>query len=212
MNQILSSWLWRSNALFQDFLGFLLEIGRLKLLKRSGWIFSGVNAAQTESIADHSFRTAILTLLLCKNLERKGVQINTEQAVTLALLHDVVECFTHDIDRRVINLGGKAMKQGKRNAERIAITRLSQKLGALGYILEDAWKHLETDNSLEVQLMRMCDRIETTIQAFEYVLQGHRVEQFQEFWQEAKTQKEKAPSELVELLDQILVRIKILKL
>jgi len=198
------------NSLFQDFLGFLLEIGRLKLLKRSGWVFSGISAAQAESIADHSFRTALLTLLLCKNLERKGVQINTERAVTLALFHDVVECFTHDIDRRVTNLGGKTMEQGKRNAERKAVTKLSQQLGELGYILEDAWKRLETDESLEVQLVRMCDRIETTIQAFEYVLQGHRVEQFHEFWQEAITQKEKAPSELVELIDQILDRIKTL--
>lgn len=203
-------WIRRSNSLFQDFFGFLLEIGRLKLLKRSGWIFSGVSAAQAESIADHSFRTALLTLFLCKNLERKGVQINTERAVTLALLHDVVECFTHDIDRRVTNLGGKAMEQGKRNAERNAVAKLSQKLGDLGDILEDAWKRLETDESLEVQLIRMCDRIETTIQAFEYVLQGHRVEQFHEFWQEAKIQKEKAPSELVELLDQILDRLKTL--
>lgn len=181
-------------------------------MKRSGWIFSGVNAAQTESIADHSFRTALITLFLCKELERKGVEINTELALTLALLHDVPEAFTHDIDRRVIQLGGETMEQGRHHAERMAIAKLSQNLGNLGDFLKNAWACLEQGTGLEVQIVRMCDRLETTVQALEYVLRGHRVEQFDEFWQDAKVQQESAMREVAGILDQILDRIKKLRL
>jgi 5'-deoxynucleotidase YfbR-like HD superfamily hydrolase len=41
---------------------FLYEMGALKRLPRSGWLIAGV--AAPESIAEHSFRTAILGWLL----------------------------------------------------------------------------------------------------------------------------------------------------
>jgi len=194
--------------MFQGLLEFLLDIGRLKLLKRSGWMYSGVSAAQTESIADHSFRTVLITLFLCKELQNKGVDVDTELALTLAILHDVPEAYTHDIDRRVIQLGGKAMEQGKRQAERMAVTKLSQSIGNLGHVVKDAWALLENDSCLEVQIVRACDRLETTVQALEYVLQGYRAEQFHEFWQDAQVQKEKGMLEVTNILDQILARLK----
>lgn len=194
--------------MLQGFLDFLLNIGRLKLLKRSGWMFSGVSAAQTESIADHSFRTALITLFLCKELQNKGIDVNTELALTLALLHDVPEAFTHDIDRRVIQLGGEAMEQGKRQAERMAVTKLSQGIGTLGDVLKDTWDLFENDDCLEVQLVRACDRLETTVQALEYVLQGYRVEQFHDYWQDVKAQQEKSLPEVINLLVQISDRLK----
>ena len=104
------------------------------------------------------------------------------------------------------------MEQGKRHAERMAVAKLSRKVGELGDILEEAWTLVETDGSLEVQIVRTCDRLETTVQAMEYVLQGYRVEQFHEFWQDAKAQKEQVMREntmceLAGIFDQILERI-----
>ncbi len=138
----------------------------------------------------------------------KGVKVNTERALTLALLHDVPEALTHDIDRRVVKLGGKPMKLGKRQVERNAVTKLSQTAGILGNILEEAWTLLESDNSLEAQIVHACDRLETSVQALEYVLQGYRPEQFNEFWDAAKAQKEGAMDEIVQILNPLLDRIK----
>src|SRR6266508_2806901 len=41
---------------------FLYEMGLLKRYKRSGWLIAGVN--NPESIAEHSFRTAVIGYLL----------------------------------------------------------------------------------------------------------------------------------------------------
>lgn len=41
---------------------FLLEVGKLKRAKRTGWVLKGIK--NSESIADHVFRTIILLQLL----------------------------------------------------------------------------------------------------------------------------------------------------
>ena len=40
---------------------YLFELGQLKRVKRSGWWVAGVD--QPESVADHSFRCAALSLI-----------------------------------------------------------------------------------------------------------------------------------------------------
>ncbi|WP_367883306.1 HD domain-containing protein [Thermococcus peptonophilus] len=41
--------------------GLFVELGNLKKLKRTGWVLRG-GVSNPESIADHSFRTALITL------------------------------------------------------------------------------------------------------------------------------------------------------
>ena len=50
-----------------------------------------------ESVAEHSFYTAYLVSLLCHFAKQAGEQVNTERALTMALLHDIEETFSGDI-------------------------------------------------------------------------------------------------------------------
>ena len=79
--------------LFVDPIGlieFISEVGRLKRLPRTGWVESGV--PDPESVADHSFRVALLTLVLA---DLKG--LDALKAVRMALIHDLGEAETGDL-------------------------------------------------------------------------------------------------------------------
>ncbi|MCP6726501.1 MAG: HD domain-containing protein [Patescibacteria group bacterium] len=50
-----------------------------------------------ESVAEHSFYTAYITAILCRLLKEEEVEINTEKAISMALVHDAEEMFSGDI-------------------------------------------------------------------------------------------------------------------
>lgn len=68
----------------------ILASGKLKQIRRSGWIKkAGISGA--ESVADHSFRMAVLGMMLG---EEAG--LNTQKVVRMCLLHDLAESVIGD--------------------------------------------------------------------------------------------------------------------
>lgn len=70
---------------------FLFEIATLKRLKRTGWQILGDN---NESIAEHSFVTAIIAYSIATELAA-----TVEKVLLMSLFHDVEETRTGDIYR-----------------------------------------------------------------------------------------------------------------
>jgi putative hydrolases of HD superfamily len=69
---------------------FLYEMGLLKRYKRTGWLVAGVD--NPESIAEHSFRTAIIGYLLAL---MEGA--DPHKTATLCLFHDSQESRIGDV-------------------------------------------------------------------------------------------------------------------
>lgn len=63
---------------------FFFEAGELKRVKRSGWWTAGIK--DPESVAEHSYRTAIIAFVLAK---MEGLDAN--KLCTAALFHDLRE-------------------------------------------------------------------------------------------------------------------------
>src|SRR5437870_2233242 len=63
--------------------------GGLKLVRRKGWVDRGVEDA--ESVADHSYRVALLAWLLAR---RRG--LDAGHAALIALVHDLAEAEVGD--------------------------------------------------------------------------------------------------------------------
>ena len=70
---------------------FLFEAGMLKRTPRSGWQFLG---SGSESVADHTFRTALISFALA----RLDGTVDAERVVLLALVHDLPEARTGDLN------------------------------------------------------------------------------------------------------------------
>lgn len=163
---------------WDNLLDFLGQAGRLKRLRRKGWVDRGV--VEPESVADHSYRLALLTLLAGSLIP--GLDVS--RAVVLALVHDLPEALAGDwtpFDRDLEAGVDPALlfrsppryhpefEAEKTARERAALRQMVAGLpDALARLLSQAWEEYETRVTPEARLVRQLDKVETALQAVEY--------------------------------------------
>ena len=97
-----------------DIAKYLYEMGYLKQVKRAGWGMLGI--PQLESVAEHSFRTAILGYILASL-----AGADPERTATMCLFHDTAEARTGDLHR-------VARRYNNGNGEELALNEQVQRL------------------------------------------------------------------------------------
>src|SRR5437764_6617639 len=139
--------------------GYLFEMGLLKRAKRTGWWIAGVK--DPETIAEHSFRTAILGTMLAV---MEGA--DPSRVAVLCLFHDTQETRTGDIPhigRRYLT----AADNEAVTADQVARCPpdVAQTIGAI--VAE-----YEQGETIESVVAHDADKLECLIQAVEYREQG----------------------------------------
>jgi 5'-deoxynucleotidase YfbR-like HD superfamily hydrolase len=139
---------------------FLYEMGLLKRYKRTGWMIAGID--NPESIAEHSFRTAIIGYLL-------AVMEGADPAKTaaLCLFHDTQETRIGDVPSV-----GKAYVVTAPNPE-VTADQVAGFPAAASQAVRELVEEYEARQSLEARLAKDADKLECLIQAREYQAQGH---------------------------------------
>ena len=138
----------------EDIIELLHKIGKLKDLKRTGWVLRKV--PNPESVADHSFRTSIMALLLADKLK-----LDNNKCVQMALIHDISESLAGDITPH-----DKITEDEKHNLEKKAIQSLFKDVN--GNNIMELWNEYEEKKSPEAKFIYELDKIEMLLQAFEY--------------------------------------------
>jgi putative hydrolase of HD superfamily len=155
----------------RDLLRFFHLAGRLKDTPRAGWALRGVE--RPESVADHSWRTALLALVLAR---RADPPLDRERAVALALVHDLAEALVGDITP----YDGVSADE-KHRREREAMARLAELAGDGGLLA--LWEEYDAGTTPEARFVRELDKLETALQAAEYEeREGFDPARLQEFW------------------------------
>jgi putative hydrolase of HD superfamily len=140
-------------------LQLLFDAHRLKHIPRTGWAMRGVTGA--ESVADHSFGVAFISLVLAEVLDQP---LDRAKLVTIALLHDLAESVIGDMPTPATM---HFPPGAKRDAE----------MQALGDLLHDVpgtehwhtwWQEFRDGTSVEGRLVRDADRLDMLIQAHVY--------------------------------------------
>lgn len=154
----------------------------LKQLPRTGWLLAGVNPV--ESVADHSFGVALLTLLLAQVIngdpaaEGLSWPLSTERALQLALIHDLAESQLTDLPKRTTALIGADFKRG---AEEQAMRGLLHSMpGGDDYLA--LWMEYDSASTPEARLVKDADKLEMVHQALRYEARGQA--NLDEFWQD----------------------------
>ena len=151
----------------------LLETMTLKWMPRTGWVMRGVPGA--ESVAEHSFGVAIVSLALADALADKALDLN--KVLVMALLHDLAEVRLTDLPITAARLVPEEVKS---QAESAAIEDLLAPLPAAGR-WQALWREFEDRSSPEGRLVRDADKLEMMIQCLRYEQAGRRG--LDEFWQ-----------------------------
>ncbi len=163
-------------------LELFLELGNLKRLPRTGWLLRGI--PNPESVAEHSYRVALITMFLADELKARGVEIDVERALKIALLHDVGEARITDIPMPAQKYFDKAEGEVKALQDMLKVTGREKEYLSL-------FREYEEELTLEGKLVEFADRFEMLLQAFEYENAGFS--NLDEFW---KTVEKLRKSEL----------------
>jgi putative hydrolase of HD superfamily len=153
-------------------LQLLLDAHRLKRMPRTGWLMRGVAGA--ESVADHSFGVAFISLILAEMVNQP---LDKAKLLTIALLHDLPESVVGDLPTPA---AAHFPPGAKRKAEIKALDKLLRKLPCAAH-WQAWWQEFEDGISIEGQLVRDADRLDMLIQAHVYEqTTGNRW--LEEFW------------------------------
>ena len=164
---------------------FLHRIGRLKGLPRTGWLHREVPVTEVESVADHSFRTALLAWLAAV----ADTSLDRERVLKLALTHDLAEALAGDptpydpaglpasndvearrtfLNRRLVR--SDARREAKRAAEAAAMVNLTADLPPpLSAELTALWAELDEGTTAEARFVKQADKLEAYLQSREYL-------------------------------------------
>ena len=167
----------------EELLSFFIEVGKLKKMPRMGWVINQIK--NPESIAEHVFRTAIMSWILG---EKKG-GLNTEKLLKMALIHDLCEIYAGDITPydSVLPKDKKKLKElmktwprfptskkreialQKHKKEDKALEKLISKLPPhFKKEIKNLWLDYEKGLTPEGKFFRQADRMENFLQALEY--------------------------------------------
>ncbi|HEV3468545.1 MAG TPA: HD domain-containing protein [Pyrinomonadaceae bacterium] len=161
-------------------LSVLLELQRLKRLDRAGWVLRGLPPG-AESVAAHSYGVALTAMLLADEVASRGVRVDAERVLRLALLHDLQETRTGDLPRTVAEYYGR---EARRRAERAAFDDVMRPLGAArASVYAELHEDYEERGSLEARLVKAADIIDLLAQALMFERAGARG--LGEFWEGA---------------------------
>jgi len=163
---------------------FFSEVGKLKTMARQGWVIRGVK--NPESIAEHTFRAAIMAWVLA---DKKKYKLNLGKVIKMALIHDLCEVYAGDTTPYDSILPKNKKKRqellktwprfSEKEKIKLAEAKYRKENAGLDKLINDLplklkqeikslWLDYERGSSPEGRFFRHADRIETFLQAAEY--------------------------------------------
>jgi putative hydrolase of HD superfamily len=151
---------------------FIKIVGKLKKLPRTGWLKSEIE--KPESVAEHSFRTAVIAMILA---DLRGQ--DTQKSMRMALLHDLAEVEIGDLTPE--QRGRSELYAQHEDEAMINILSTLPKFLAERYL--KLWKEYHGMASPEAETVNHADKIEMMLQAIDYEESGIAPYKLDRFWQ-----------------------------
>ena len=167
-----------------DLAAVLRTVQELKRVKRTGWIDRGVPIAEVESVADHSYFTALIAWMASIDDPR----LDSDRVLKLAIIHDLAESIVGDAPpyeahevpdrsdtdalRAFFNVRHQRSPEGataKRAGEHDAFLRLTQGMpSGTRSEFSSLWAEYEGQSTPEARFVKDVDRLEAYLQALHY--------------------------------------------
>eukprot|EP00752_Nemacystus_decipiens_P011902 g10553.t2 len=138
-------------------LSFLRVVGKLKELKRTGWVHRGVD--RPESVSDHMYRMAMCSFLIT------DPKLDRSRIMKLAVVHDLAEALAGDIAPFQ-----KVSKEEKRRLEEEGLAKICATIGQepIAREIKQLWYEYEDCTSEEARVVKDLDKMEMIVQADDY--------------------------------------------
>jgi putative hydrolases of HD superfamily len=162
---------------------FISNAGKLKGKERRGWVMHGIK--NSETTAEHTFHLALLVWLVA----RKKKNINVDQAIKMALVHDLCEVYAKDITpydpllpddlkeaKKVLRKWPKFTPELKKKKEKdkyqMELKGLEKLISSLpletAQEIKNIWLEYEKKSSPEARFVKQADKMINFLQGIEY--------------------------------------------
>jgi len=155
---------------------FFNSVLQLKSVRRAGWV-SKVKVEDAESVADHTFSTCAIAMLLSDMLG-----LDTQKAMKMAILHDLAESTVGDYMPGDV-VAGQKLAQEKKAMESI-LSGLPTKTRAE---YEKIWLEFLQNKTVVAKFVHRVDKLEMALQASQYARRGYSARLLAPFFESAKT-------------------------
>lgn len=154
----------------QDILLFLKRSKALESAERYG----SSMRAHKNTVAEHSWRLGLMALIIGTE---SRVRIDINRALALALLHDLAEAKTGDIDAYKQILAGKKLVEDKAVMEEKAMHEMTDDL-PFGDWIYALWREYEDQITIEAKFVKALDKIEGFLHIAEVGVEAYVPKEF----------------------------------
>jgi len=148
-----------------DVISVFMKAEILKSLQRTGWATAGVHRSVTESVAEHTYGTTFISLILANLLKAEGVEVDVEKTLTMAVLHDLGESVVSDVPSSSDASEAESFGNAKAALEARVVASILSPLGYLGVSLQSCWAELQEGASMESRIVRSSDLLDMLVHA-----------------------------------------------
>ncbi|MFW5932809.1 MAG: HD domain-containing protein [Candidatus Hadarchaeota archaeon] len=149
----------------------------MKRIPRMGWLEAGISPVEAEDVAQHTFETSSVALLL---LDSVKMDLNRVKVLEMSIVHDWAEAVTGDFSREVSEQLGRDKKE--EIEEKVLENILLKDLGEPDRYLE-LWKEYSNLKTNEAKLVRAADRISILLEATYLLSKGESSKKLKEIWE-----------------------------
>lgn len=141
----------------QDLITFFQRANKLKSVPR----FSASLWKEGDTVAEHSWRLSLMTYTIATEF---NLQIDLPKALAIAMLHDLAESITGDIDavhtyEAYKEKNKQISKEEKYAAEKKAMDNIMNGI-FFGEKMKGLWQEYEDQQSIEAKLVKALDKLE----------------------------------------------------
>jgi len=187
---------------------FLAAISGLKRTPRSGWITHGVSLPDVESVAEHTFSTCTLSLILADSELRSGAQLNMERVLRMAILHDLSEALTFDISKAYLTYLGKRGRKMKNMIEASAWKYLvdGMKPPKLSNDYLKVQQEYDEGQTVESEIVHAADSLDILLQVIDLRRRGYPQSCLQDLWDQSITTVRRSPIHSASAILRMIIR------
>lgn len=150
-----------------------------------GWLEAGMDLYEAEDVAQHSFETASITLILSDWVDE---EIDTGRALKIAVVHDWAESVTGDFSKEATETLGSKIKE--EIEEKVFENVLMDDLPGEGGYLE-LWREYRNCETPEAKIVRISDLLSILVEARKLFERGEESEKLREIWNSVMEDLEK---------------------
>lgn len=148
------------NSVLKKILKVFLTLQWAKELPRQGFIALGFKRNEADSVAAHSWTTAVLVYLLASEMKKDGAKIDVDKAVKMALFHDMAETIVGDVGTFVKGMAKGAFAPIEEEGLKWLVADLPTRKEMVSLVEEYMQR-----KTLEARLCKVADNLDALAQA-----------------------------------------------